>query len=182
MYWVYIHIVAIALVIIGALVWGSVGLFRFNPVTAVVGKGIGATLVYCLVGLAALTVAFSRDTYLPFLGTTVMPCSILQDKTPEHADLSVSLNGLEPGRKVLFWAAEPATVGLAKIPTWQQAYLEFANAGVATVDSGGHVTLRIRKPQPYTVPMKGRLEAHVHWRLCADEGMLGPVQTTPIPL
>jgi uncharacterized membrane protein YuzA (DUF378 family) len=182
MYWAYVHIVAVALIVVGALVWGSIGLFRFNPVTALLGKGIGATLVYCLVGLAALTVAFHRDTYLPFLGTTVMPCSILKDQVPEHADLSVSLNGLEPGRKVLFWATEPATVGLAKIPTWQQAYLEFANAGVATVDSGGHVTLRIRKPQPYTVPMKGRLEAHVHWRLCADEGMLGPVQITSIPL
>ena len=182
MYGAYIHIVAVALVIIGALVWGIIGIFHVNLVTALVGKGVGATIVYCVVGLAALIVAFRRETYLPFLGTTVMPCAILEDKVPDHADVSLSLNGLEPGRKVLFWAAEPATVGLAKIPTWQQAYLEFANAGVATVDADGHVTLRVRKPQPYSVPMKGRLEAHIHWRLCEAEGLLGPVQTTSVAL
>jgi hypothetical protein len=26
----------------------------------------------------------------------------------------------------------------------------------------------------------GRLSQHVHWRLCADGGRLGPVRTTPM--
>jgi len=135
-----------------------------------------------LSALAAVYVGFHRDTYLPFLGPTIIPCSILKDKMPEHADTEVSVSGLEPGSKVLFWATEPATEGLAKLKDWQRAYLDFANAGVTTVNSDGHATLRIRRPQPYTVPVKGRLEAHVHWRVCQDGGVIGPVQTTPIGL
>jgi hypothetical protein len=134
--------------------------------------------------LAALYVGFRRDTYLPFLGETVMPCSLLEEKTPEHADAHVNVSGLVPGAKVLFWASErnePASAGLAKIKDWRRAYLAFANAGVTTADEGGHAVLRVRTPQPYTVPLKGRLEAHVHWRVCRDGGMLGPVETTLIP-
>jgi len=108
------------------------------------------------------------------LGETVLPCSLLQERTPEHADTDVHVSELEPGAKVLFWAAEPATDGLAKIKDWQRAYLEFANAGVTRVGADGHATFRIRAPQP----LKGRLESHVHWRVCRDGGMIGPVQTT----
>jgi hypothetical protein len=135
-----------------------------------------------LSALAAVFVGFNRDTYLPFLGPTIVPCSLLQEKTPEHADIEVSVSGLEPGSKVMFWAAEPATEGLAKLKDWQRAYLDFANAGVTTVSPEGHAVLRVRRPQPYTVPIKGRLEAHVHWRVCQDGGLLGPVQITYVGL
>ena len=90
------------------------------------------------------------------------------------------MTDLKPGAKVIFWAAEPATEGLGKINDWQHAYLELANAGVTTVTSDGKATLRVRKPQPYTVPMMGRLESHIHWRSCQDGGMMGPVQTTAV--
>jgi len=118
-----------------------------------------------------------------------VPCSVLKDQTPEHADMEVELHGLTPGKKVLFWASEPntdgigksTTDGLGRIKDWRRAYLEFANAGVTTVDDGGHATLKLRKPQPYTVPIKGLLKTHVHWRVCGDNGFLGPVEITPVP-
>lgn len=174
----WIHIVAVALLVVGGLAWGILGLTRTNVVAAVFGRF--APVIYVAVGLAALVVAFNRSSYLPFLGETVMPCSLLSERTPEHADTAVEVHGLAPGSKVLYWATEPATEGLAKINDWRRAYLDFANAGVTTADAGGHATLRVRKPQPYTVPMKGRLEAHVHWRVCGDDGMLGPVKTTTL--
>ena len=177
----WIHLLAVLLVVVGALNWGLVGAFGVNVVAAVFGRGLVANVIYTAVGIAGLSLAFRRDTYLPFLGETVLPCSAFADVTPEHADTTVTLSGLKPGAKVLFWASEPATEGLARINTWQQAYLEFANAGVTSADGAGHATLRFRKPQPYTVPVHGRIESHVHWRLCADGGMLGPVQTTPVP-
>ena len=141
-----------------------------------------AAVVAVLMAAAALYVGLNRDTYLPFLGETVLPCSLLKEQVPEHADTEVTVSGLTPGAKVLYWAAEPATQGLDRLKGWQQAYLEFANAGVARVSADGHVVLRIRRPQPYTVPLKGRLEAHVHWRVCKDGGMVGPVQTTQVNL
>lgn len=165
------------MIAMGILVLGGLGSLFVVRKRSVVAVGVAV-----LMGIAALYVGFHRDTYLPFLGPTVVPCSVLQEREPEHADTEVRVSSLEPGAKVLFWAAEPATEGLAKINNWQRAYLEYANAGVTRVGDDGHVVLRIRRPQPYSVPIKGRLEAHVHWRVCRDGGMLGPVQTTPVAL
>jgi len=163
------------LIAMAILVVGSVVSFIFYKKQTFAGLVIAILMV-----LAALYVGVHRDTYLPFLGETVMPCSLLTERIPEHADVDVSVSGLVPGSKLLYWAAEPATDGLATIKDWQRAYLDFANAGVVRADEGGHAILRIRDPQPYTVPLKGRLESHVHWRVCKDGGMLGPVQTTTV--
>lgn len=168
--WLYL-IAMVALVVSGLL-----GFFVYTR------RNLAAATLAFLAFLAALYIGGRRDAYLPFLGETVIPCSILKVQTPEHADDSVTVSDLEPGAKVLFWAAEPATEGLAKIKTWDRAYLDFANAGVARVDKNGVAVMRVRKPQPYTVPVMGRLEAHVHWRVCKEGGLLGPVQITPLSL
>jgi uncharacterized membrane protein YuzA (DUF378 family) len=176
------HLVAVAFVVVGGLIWGVYGLFGVNVVAAILGRGFLARAIYVIVGIAAVIVAVDRASYLPFLGETVMPCSLLSERTPENADVSVEVNGLTPGSKVLYWATEPATEGLARIVDWRRAYLDFANAGVTVVDGAGRATLRVRRPQPYTVPVAGRLEAHVHWRACGDNGLLGPVRTTPLAM
>jgi len=165
-----VHMLAIALLVVG----GLLGLWCWRK------RSLWGNVLAVLIALAAIWVGSQRDSYLPFLGESVVPCSVLQDKIPEHADLEVTVDHLKPGAKVIFWAAEPATEGLAKIQDWRRAYLELANAGVATVTEAGTATLRIRKPQPYTVPLMGRLESHVHWRSCQDGGGLGPVQTTAV--
>jgi hypothetical protein len=131
--------------------------------------------------LVALWIGLNVYSYLPFLGPTVMPCSLLANRIPDHADTEVRVDGLTPGATVMYWAAEPATDGLARIKDWRQAYLDYANAGVTRVDDAGVAVFVIRKPQPYTVPVKGRLESHVHWRVCEGH-MLGPVQTTMLAL
>jgi uncharacterized membrane protein YuzA (DUF378 family) len=174
------HIGVIALVIVGGLVWGVIGVGGPNIVASIFGKRWPAYTIYTLVGLAALLLVFSRDTYLPFLGETVLPCSLLAEQTPEHADTEVTVSQLHPGAKVLFWAAEPRTDGLGRINDWRKAYLKFANAGVTTADEAGRAVLRFRNPQAYSVPFKGNLPAHVHWRVCKEGGMIGPVQTIPI--
>lgn len=48
------------LVIIGGLNWGLVGLFKFNLVEAIFGTGMVATVIYVLVGLAALWMLFVK--------------------------------------------------------------------------------------------------------------------------
>lgn len=178
----HLHMFAMVLVIVGALNWGLIGVFGFNLVATLLGRGLLANTVYTLVGVAALFLVGRRDTYLPFLGETVLPCSLMPERTPEHADTEVTVNGMTPGAKVLFWAAEPENEGLSKLKDWRRAYLEFSNAGVTTVDTTGKATLRVRKPQPYTIPSGRRLESHVHWRVCEDGGLIGPVQTTAVAL
>jgi len=166
----WLHMAAMATLVAS----GLLGFFIYTRRT------VAASVLVILAAIAALYIGGRRDVYLPFLGEALVPCSVLKEQTPEHADTSITVSDVQPGAKVLYWAAEPATEGLATIKTWDRAYLDFANAGVARADRNGNVVLRIRKPQPYTVPFRGRLEAHVHWRVCKDGGLLGPVQIMPI--
>jgi len=60
-------IISYILVIIGAIVWLSVGLFAFNPVAALFGSAVWASrLVYALVGIAGLWLIFWGIFYKPF--------------------------------------------------------------------------------------------------------------------
>jgi len=50
-----LNAIALVLIILGGLNWGLVGLFDFNPVTAIFGTDTWPTnLVYILVGFAAI--------------------------------------------------------------------------------------------------------------------------------
>jgi hypothetical protein len=60
---------------------------------------------------------------------------------------------------------------------WRQAYMGFQNAGVTTADDTGRAVLKVRDPQPYNDPGMSRLESHVHYRVCGDNGMVGRVET-----
>ncbi len=168
--------VAMVLVIVGALNWLLVGLFQFNLVQTVLGKGAFARSIYIFVGLAALVIMFDRDTYLPFLGPTVLPCASVPDRTPPGASKMVTVKA-PPGSKILYWAAEPEMESLRQIQTWKEAYAGYENAGVTTADSEGNAVLKVRTPQAYTVPFRGRLDPHIHFRICESSGMLGRIKT-----
>jgi hypothetical protein len=167
--------IAIILLIAGGLNWLSVGLFNTNFVESVLGKTLGR-IVYVFVGIAALILMFNRDTYLPFLGETVLPCTTIPERVPPGATKELRVPA-PAGSKVLYWAAEPAMEELKQLQSWEQAYNKYENAGVTTTDSTGIAILKVRNPQPYLVPFKGRLEPHVHFRICDGSGMLGRVKT-----
>jgi uncharacterized membrane protein YuzA (DUF378 family) len=172
-----IHKIAIVLIIAGAINWLFIGAAGINLVEKIFGyRSPYAKGVYLLVGIAALTVMFHRDTYLPFLGETVMPCSALPEQIPEGADTQVQVDA-PAGAKVLYWAAEHETEGMKKIQDWRQAYMKFMNVGVVLANGDGKATLYVRKPQAYTVPMAGRLEPHIHYRICGEGGMLASIKT-----
>jgi hypothetical protein len=132
--------------------------------------------VYVLIGAAALYIMFDRDTYLPFLGRTIIPCDIFDNKTPENATTEISFNLNRPNAKVIYWASEPST-DTNKIVDYKEAYGQFLNSGIATSDANGNITLKVRPPQPYRVPIKGVLEPHIHFRICEGLGTLGRVKT-----
>jgi uncharacterized membrane protein YuzA (DUF378 family) len=160
-----------------ALNYGLVGLNRINLLERLLGKGTwGLRAMYLLVGVAALSMAFNRDTYLPFLGETHFPCSLLQEQTPPGATRSVQVR-VEPNAKVLYWATEPSD-GSVDIKPYDIAYGGYKNAGVAIADHNGFVNLKVREPQDYKVPLKGRLEQHIHFRTCSDTpGFIGRIKT-----
>jgi len=167
---------AMVFLIIGGLNWLLVGLFDLDLVSSLLGKNVMATLVYILVGVSALAIMFDRDTYLPFLGPMVAPCSVLENRDPPGATREVKVI-VSPNSKVLYWAAEPASEKLEKLNSWKQAYLEYSNAGVTTSDRDGVAVLKVREPQSYKVPFMGQLAPHVHYRVCGDAGWMGRIET-----
>lgn len=172
-----IEFVTLILVVVGALNWGLIGLFKFNLVEWLANHSFKelATIIYLLVGISAVIHLFSRDYYLRFLGDCVFPCGSLSVKTPEGADTSVTIT-VKPNVNVVFWAAEPNT---KVIETPWEAYNMYSNSGVAKSDANGTVELRFRKPASYNVPrlFNNTLQPHVHYRVCKNNGMLDRVET-----
>jgi len=175
----WFHIVIITLILLGAINWLSIGVAGVDLVRLSLAPR-HAKWVYIIIGVAALSVAFRRDMYLPFLGETVLPGGALAVKTPQNANEQISITTL-PNAKIVYWASEPNPTQGKDLPNWSEAYDEFENSGVAVADADGHAILRFRgPPQAYTVPLKGRLEPHIHFRICDPHGITGPVQTRMI--
>lgn len=174
------YAIAMVLLIVGGLNWGVKSFMGKDLISYLTGKNVLlANLLFGAVGVAALLIGLHRDSYLPFLGKTLVPCEVLKAQTPENADMSVDVL-VDPGTKVLYWASEPANKDLHGINDWRHAYLAYRNAGVVVADNSGVATLKVRKPQPYTVPIKGELTPHIHYRTCMGEGMLSRVVTVTL--
>lgn len=164
------------LLIVGGLNWLLVGLFDKNLVELLFGKGLFTNFIYVLVGLSAIGIMFDRDTYLPFLGPMVAPCSILENREPPGATKDVKVI-VTPNTKVIYWAAEPANDKLKTLNSWKEAYLKYENSGVTTSNGEGVAILKVRDPQSYKVPFRGQLKSHIHYRVCEDSGWMGRVNT-----
>lgn len=177
LYWKkYMSLLLAALLVLGGAHLLVAGVFQIDLIQRILGRSLAAKAVYALFGIAALTFAFSRDYYLPFLGDAVFPIGLLTKKTPQSANEVYTIQ-VPPKSTVVYWAAEPAREGAA-IQSWEGAYGLTENAGVAIADEDGNAVLRVRgHPQPYTVPMKGRIEPHIHFRVNTGSSMLGPVHT-----
>lgn len=179
---IWIEILSLLLIVIGALNWGLVGLFGFNLV-AWIAKTIGwkgfETLIYVIVGLAAVMHIISRDYYLTFLGDSVFPCGSLAQRIPDGADVEIEVL-VDPNVNVIYWAAESGDKDM-KNP-WI-AYQEYANAGVVRSDDHGFAKLRVRSPSTYKVGMIGMkktLSRHIHYRVCKQPGWVGRVETVKV--
>jgi uncharacterized membrane protein YuzA (DUF378 family) len=168
--------IALILVVIGGLNWGLYGSSqgRYNLVKTLGNYTHPAVsiVVYILVGISAIWLAFKRDTYLPFLGTTVMPCPVLVERVPEGANTIVEVK-VTPNSNVVFWASESQDKRVINTP--QEAYGTYANSGVARSNSRGIATLRVRKPVRYQAGMR-TLPLHIHYRIC-ENGLMGRIET-----
>jgi hypothetical protein len=152
------------------------------PLLVVKGRGfyVVPTWVKVVFFIALLTVLYlglQRDTYLPFLGETVLPPTLLKaDAVPENANTQavIDIHWAKDGTKVLYWAASPAK---EVVSTPQQAYGSFSNAGIATLKDGKAI-LKFECPSKYNVgAFEKTLNKHVHYRIVKENGMLGRVKT-----
>jgi uncharacterized membrane protein YuzA (DUF378 family) len=173
--WKWFIMLATTLVLVGGLNWLAVGLLDRDLVASLLGKGLASKAVYILVGLAAVVLFFRRDTYLPFLGPTIFPVGALAAKQPQGATQEVTVRTI-PNAKVVYWASEPARGD--PLGDYKEAYGGYENAGVAVADAQGDAKLKVRgPPRAYTVPLKGELKPHVHFRIVKENGWAGRVET-----
>jgi len=170
--------VFIFLVLVGGINWLTAVFMKKDALQTFLGNNIFTKGIYLAVGISAIMLFWNRDTYLPFLGESLVPCAAFATRTPDNANQEVTIT-VKPNSKVIYWATEPQDVsGNKGVLTWDQAYQDYSNSGVAIADSSGKCVLRIRgAPQSYTVPYKGTLKPHVHFRVCEKYGMMGPVQS-----
>lgn len=176
----WIEMISLMLLVLGALNWGLIGLFKFNMVNFLAKHTFKSLegIVYMLVGISALVHVLHRDYYLPFLGDAVYPCGSLLEKVPDGANTTVRIQTL-PNVNVIYWAAEPSKQ-IQKNP-WL-AYSLYANAGVARANERGEAVLRVRSPASYSVGsiVPRVLSPHIHYRVCSNGGMLSSVKTVRI--
>jgi uncharacterized membrane protein YuzA (DUF378 family) len=173
-----IHLVVICFVLLGGLNCLSLLYLKNDMICYLLGNGYITKLFYLLIGISTLYVFFDRSTYLPFLGDTVLPCAAFAIRIPDDSSKEVIITTI-PSTKVIYWAAEPRIdTSSNQVASWEEAYGSYANSGVVMSDESGKAVLRFRgPPQAYKVPFKGVLKPHVHFRICEQNGIIGPVQT-----
>lgn len=172
-----LRMAAVVLVLLVAINWSISGAFKFDMLKKIFPESCVAPF-YLLVGVAAVYLLTQRSTYLPFLDRTAVPCALFQDKEPQDATHQIKIQ-TQPGTRVLYWAAQDSDVYSQPPP--MVAYGDVSNSGVTTADSKGMAILKIRKPQPYEVGLRGKmLKPHVHYRECNSNLMLGPVKTAQV--
>jgi len=169
-----------AIVIIGALNWGTTAI-GYNLVELLSNNlnGLLKTnypfdkIIYIIVAICAILLASRRTTWLPFLGKSILPDSLVPLKIPEKTDMKVKIK-TKPNVKIAYWAALPK----GDNPDVITAYGDFSNSGVVMSDSNGNVELPILAGSGYTVPSGYKIDRHVHYRILGKPyGMMGRIKT-----
>jgi hypothetical protein len=127
---------------------------------------------YILIGISAVIIGLDKNTWLPFLGESVLP-SILVPLKINNGDTVVKVN-VKPNTKVAYWSALPHK----KDPYVTFAYADYHNSGVVMSDNNGVAMLTFNKGSGYFLPNGTHLESHIHYREIGGEwGMMGQIQT-----
>jgi uncharacterized membrane protein YuzA (DUF378 family) len=178
-YYAKIHILAIILVIFGSINWGLVGIFGISLIERLLTNRNHRRLLYIVLALSSLYIASRKTTWLPFLGKSVIPCHLLDEKFPKDATHTVKIN-VSPGAKVVYWAADDLE-SYNKIDPIDpiQAYGKVENSGITIADNNGIAELKFKYPRGYNVNRIGRkyIPPHVHFRVCESNLILGDVKT-----
>lgn len=174
-----LHMLVMGILIIGAVNWGAYAL-GYNMVehlsiwlNSLFSSNISFDkYVYIIVAICGIMLAFNRSTWLPFLGESVFPQSLVSLKQPNSTDTSVVVM-VRPNTKVVYWASKP---GDGK--NVEEAYDDFSNSGVVMSNDKGEAVLNIITSGNYIVPSGRKIERHIHYReMGLPYGMIGEIKT-----
>jgi hypothetical protein len=135
-----------------------------------------ARLVTVVALVGAVYLGTSRDFYMPFLGPTVVPTSVLHVATPKDSTVAMAVDAPKGATHAMYWAAGPTSVPCNSPAI---AYRGFNNAGIVRV-AGGRATLRLACPGVYKVGWGRVLPRHVHYRFIFENGVTSGVHTARV--
>lgn len=157
----YLHFITVTIIVLGSLLWGSIGLFGYNPLGRL---PIKTHWIYVIIGLSGMYQLIHRDSFfLPFFSYGVMPCSVLSITEPINWDTEIEIPAPE-GSMVIYWAAE-SYKRFNDLPDIKHAYGNYNNSGVAVAQANGLALARIMYPTSYKL---GYIEQkpHINYRYC----------------
>jgi hypothetical protein len=175
-----LHMLLLAIVFIGAINWGATAL-GYNLVTELsvaVNKLAKSNMpidkvIYGIVAVSAIVLASKKEVWLPFLGRSILPGSLVPLKTPTKSDTKVQIK-TRPNSKIAYWASKPSD----STPNVKKAYDDYSNSGVVLSNDKGEAELPILAGTGYTVPSGRNISRHVHYRIVGlDYGLMGKVKT-----
>ena len=172
---IYIHMITISLILFYTVISSLYILLNDD-------YNIILRIFVIFVIAAAVILMMKKDTFLPFLGLTVLPSTLIaNEKVPNGANLSytIDMSDYEEGTTVVYWAANKTD---AIIEDPYEAYKNYNNVGVSKVKNG-KADVRIFCPDRYKVRkvFNQLLERHFHYRIVFKEtGFLGPVMTVKV--
>ena len=177
---VYKHKLAMILVIVGAINWGltALNLNLVDMVSKYVNYFIGLDtnidkIIYLVVAAAGLYL-IKRDTFLPFLGKTFIPPSVIPLKNNKHSTHQTKIK-VRPNSKVIYWAAKKLDSNNHSV--WK-AYDDFSNSGVVMSDKHGIATIKLEKGSGYIVPWGNKkIPPHFHYRYELKPGKFSRIET-----
>lgn len=139
--------------------------------------GIIAKFIAILVIGYSIYLAINRNTYLPFLGPTVLPLSLLKepsmfDNNTKEFRIPVEID--VPNKTVvIYWASSPSKEVIQDPYT---AYSNFENSGVTNVVNK-KAYFKVDCPSSYKIPSSKILSPHIHYRIVYPNGIIGSVKT-----
>lgn len=141
-------------------------------------------ILFFIIGLYAMYLMVKRNTFLPFLGESVVPGSLFDEKNnngdkilndEKNMTISVEINAPNAD-KIIWWASNPILEKESnELLGYEKAYDEYKNSGVAKVQKNGTAYITLPCPQQYTVNNK-ILQKHLHYRE-SNGSMLSEVKT-----
>lgn len=175
----YFKNIYLLVVIVGAINWG-LSVLDINVVdylSKTLNQIIGIdfqfdTIIYLFIAISGIKL-LSRNNFLPFLGKTVVPTSLVPIKNNKFNKEKVVVK-VKPNSKVMYWAAKKMKD--EKQIVWK-AYDDYENSGVTIADKNGNATLILEKGSGYIVPGGKYIKPHVHYRYELSPGMFSEIKT-----
>ena len=147
----------------------------YSEDTTIFLKFLSIILIFLLIYISNF-----KETFLPFLGDTVYPISLIPSTIhPKKSNFSIEVNLNYPnGTKVIYWAANGSDKGSDNvINNPKDAYGNYMNSGVSIINNK-KTLLHLNCPDKYKIPSGITLKKHIHYRLAIPNNpILSDVKT-----